>query len=305
MAGQDNIAVDCLIIGGGPAGLTAANYLARFRRQVLIADSGSSRAALISDSHNYPGFKSGISGPELLDLLRQQAIQYGAVLRHGTVSDLQRDQNGLFTAVMDGARIKAQKVLLATGFVDEKPVMPSMAEFIYSGAVRFCPICDGYEAMDQCVGILGPLSRVIPKALFLRTYTNNLVILATDKALKISGEDRKILNDAGIAIPNECISDLMMKDDTVTAIMESGKHITLDVLYPAMGAVIRSELAIKLGAKANAEGCLFVDSHQCTNVPGLYAAGDITLDLSQISVATGQAAIAATHMHNTLPPNPR
>lgn len=305
MAQKQEINVDCLVIGGGPAGLTAAIYLARFRRKVLVADSGASRAALIPETHNYPGFKSGISGAELLALLRQQALQYGALLKQGTVSALQRDRDGLFTAAMQDAVIKTSKVVLATGFIDEKPAMPSMAEFIYKGAVRFCPVCDGYEAMDQRIGILGPLDRVVKKALFMRTYSADLVLLPIEKDFVIIEDQRRQLEAADIIIPDEPIMDLMIRNDIITAVMQSGNETTLDILYPAMGAIIRSELAVELGAQTNAEGCLFVDAHQCTNIPGLYAAGDITLNLSQLSVATGQAAIAATDIHNKLPQNPR
>ena len=111
--------LDCLIIGGGPAGLTAAIYLARYRRQALVVDAGESRAALIPESHNYPGFQ-GIAGPALLERLRAQARRYGAELRRGTVSALARDGD-VFTAVADGERLRARTVILATGLVDKKP----------------------------------------------------------------------------------------------------------------------------------------------------------------------------------------
>ena len=297
--------LDCLIVGGGPAGLTAAIYLARFRRRVLLVDSGASRAALIPESHNYPGFTGGVAGPELLERLRRQAERYGAKLRGGTVEELQPGGDETFSARIDGEVLQARKVLLATGIVDEKPALPSMAEFIYRGAIRFCPICDGFEASDRRIGILGPLQRVMAKALFLRTYTPDIVILATDKDLDISDADREALRLVGIPIPHEPVADLVLAGGAVTAIMASGMRIELDVLYPALGAHVRSELATRIGSEANEQSCLIVDQHQRTSVPNLYAAGDVTFDLSQISVATGQAAVAATDIHNTLPLNPR
>jgi thioredoxin reductase (NADPH) len=296
---------DCLIIGGGPAGLTAAIYLARFRRNAVLFDTGSSRASLIPVSHNYPGYTNGISGPQLLDVLRQQAEHYGALLRQGKITHLEKDATEKFLAQAGNERIMAHTVLMATGIVDEKPSLPGMPQFIYSGMVRFCPICDGYEAIDKRVGIIGPLNRVIPKALFLRTYTPDLIMLVTDKDIQCSNEDIERLHGAGLRSPSEPVADVIMSGQKLTAIMASGASFELDILYPAMGAHIRSELATGMGAKADEDGCLMTDSHQCTSIPGLYAAGDITLDLSQISVATGQAAIAATAIHNTLPPNPR
>jgi thioredoxin reductase (NADPH) len=296
--------VDCLIIGGGPAGLTAAIYLTRFRRNVVLVDSGASRAALIPESHNYPGFPSGISGTELLAQLREHAERYGAVRERGKVEMLETCEPGL-RAKFDGGAITARKVLLATGIVDEKPALPSLPEFIYRGGVRFCPVCDGYEAMDKRIAVVGRLRRAVKKALFLRTYTRRLVVLALDREIRLADDDRAAFEQAGIPLPTEPLADLDTTATTIKATMASGAVIEIDVLYPAMGATVRSELATRLGAKANEAGCLIVNEHMQTTVPNLYAAGDVTLQLDQISVATGQAAIAATHMHNDLPPNDR
>jgi thioredoxin reductase (NADPH) len=294
--------IDCLVIGGGPAGLTAAIYLARFRRSIVLVDSGSSRAGLIPNTHNYPGFATGISGARLLEGLRAQAARYGAVLQPGEIESLEPAETG-FRARLDARAIAARKVLLATGIVDEKPALPSLAEFIYRGGVRFCPICDGYEAMDKRIAVVGPLHKAIRKALFLRTYSKHIVLLPLDHDVRLAGDDRKALQGAGIAVPTEPLADLDTTATTIKATMASGTLIEIDILYPAMGATVRSELAIRLGARANEAGCLIVDGEMRTNVPSLYAAGDVTLELDQISVATGQAVIAATHIHNTLPPN--
>ena len=296
---------DCLIIGGGPAGLTAAIYLARFLRNVLVVDDGTSRARWIPTSHNYPGFAHGISGPELLEILRAQAVEHGATLQSGHVESLSRDGESFVARLDNGRSVRVLRVLLATGIVDEKPSLPSIAEFTYRGAVRYCPICDGYEATDKRVGIMGPLDRIVSKALFLRTYTQDIVILPTDLDPNCNPEQLAALQEAGIPVPVMPVADLVILDDRVTAVMASGARIELDVLYPALGANVRSDLAVALGAESNDLGCMITDNHQRTSVPGLYAAGDVTFDLSQISVATGQAAVAATDIHNSLPRNPR
>ncbi len=294
---------DCLVIGGGPAGLTAAIYLARFRRHVVVVDEGKSRARYIKTSYNYPGFTHGIQGEQLLINLRTQASEFGAEIVTGKIESLEKEEGG-FIAQSESHIFKAPKVLLATGVVDEKPELADMDDFIYEGAVRFCPICDGFEASDKKIGILGPLKHIIPKALFLRTYSADIWMFPTDTA-ELQSEDEIKLRDAGIAAPKCCAIRIKASDRNVAVILNDGRCIEVDVLYPAMGANPRSKLAIDLGAGHNEADCLIADSHQQTSVPGLYIAGDLTTDLSQISVAAGQAAIAATHIHNSLTRNVR
>lgn len=291
---------DCLIIGGGPAGLTAATYLARFLRNVLVVDSGQSRASWIPVSHNSPGFPHGISGNDLLKLLREQAQRYGARIERGTVTKLEKTGDG-FTATAGDKKIYAAKVIIATGIVDEKPNLPRMPEFIYEGNVRFCPICDAYEAMDQRIAVIGPLRTAIRKALFLRSYSKDLTILSLDKAATLTPEEKNLLKEAGIEAPTCAVRDLYADGDCMTAELDDGSTARFDTLYPAMGAHVRSELALNLNAEHAKDGCIRTSDHHETSIDGLYAIGDISTELHQISVAFGHAAIAATHIHNALP----
>src|SRR5215212_21304 len=289
---------DCLIIGGGPAGLTAAIYLARYRRNVLVVDDGHSRAELIPASHNYPGFTGGISGSDLLRALRDQAERYGAVLQHGRVNDLQTADHG-FVATSGGAQFSASKVLLATGIVDESPELTGLRGAIYDGALRFCPICDAYEMMDQRIGVLGRAETVCKKSLFLRTYSRRVTLLATNEPKRIPEELSKELLEAGITVAPAPVIDVERKGELIEALLRDGTRREFDVIYPVMGCEVRSDLATKLGARANETGCVHVDDGQNTSVAGLYAAGDVVSDLHQISVALGHAAIAATKIHNS------
>jgi thioredoxin reductase (NADPH) len=294
---------DVLVIGGGPAGLTAALYLARFRRRVIVADSGESRAALIPESHNYPGFIGGIGGEKLLSRLRSQCRDFGAFLAEERIIDLV-ESGGVFAAKTEtGLELRAKAVIMATGLIDRKPALPHMPEFIYKGAIRFCPICDGFEAMNKKIGVLGFVQEAFKKSLFLRTYSREVNLLLLDDDIYFSSEQVRELAEAGIEIPRTAIVDLMEEGDKITAIDREGRRTSYDIIYPAMGAKVRADLALKLGAECNENGFLYTDAHQRTSVDGLYAAGDITTDLHQISVATGEAAIAACAVHNSLSRN--
>lgn len=296
---MDTSDLDCLIVGGGPAGLTAAIYLARFRRNVLLVDDGLSRARLIPETHNYPGFV-GISGNDLLAALREQAERHGARLREGRVDDLRKAEDG-FVASIGNDKIRAKRLLLATGIVDESPDLPGMKDAIYRGALRFCPICDGFEASDRRIGVLGPLRIAAPKAQFLRTYSRDVVLLPTDEPDQ-SSEQARALKDAGITL-EERVVDVERSGEKIAALFAGGRRLPVDVLYPALGCEVRSQLAAALGARCNDIGNLHVDDKQRTSVEGLYAAGDVVTDLHQIAVATGHAAVAATAIHNSLPRN--
>ena len=288
--------LDCLIIGGGPAGLTAATYLARYRRTARVVDSGESRAIQIPLSHNYPGFK-GICGAELLGRLRDQAMTFGADIRNGEVTSLS-ERNGRFVARVGGKRVEARCVLMATGLIDNSPTGAEASP----DSIRYCPVCDGYEAMDRRVGVLGSLQDAGKKAIFLRTYSRDVSVFATDDDWPESLTKSLLATGIKIFASDGCVST---RKGTVRVNDSSGQCLEVDVLYPALGCNVRSQMALKLGARGDDVGCLKVDEHQQTSVNRLYAAGDVVTDLHQLSVAIGHAAVAATAIHNWLPSNPR
>lgn len=294
-----NDPLDCLVIGGGPAGLVAATYLARFRRRVLVLDAGNSRAAWIPRTHNYPGFPDGIAGPELLQRLRAQAERYGAEVRRDFVTELTVTPEGFRAQGNDGA-IVARKVFLATGVVDAKPDLPNLYETIYEGTMRLCPICDGFEVIDQAVTVIGAKRQAVRKALFLRAYTPHLTVLSISPEPAPSDEELRRAAEAGIVIREEPILALEPDGDGLVATLGGGERLAIDVLYPALGCRVRNELGTALGAETGEDGCLVTDPHQRTNVPGLYAGGDVVDELNQLAVATGHAAMAATDIHNSL-----
>jgi thioredoxin reductase (NADPH) len=294
--------LDCLVIGGGPAGLLAAVYLGRYLRTVQVIDAGESRAAKIPESHNYPGF-FGIGGLEILRRLRAQAGEFGAQLVSGRVKSL-RKEGETFIASCPGGDVDARFVLLATGLVDHCPSVDGQPAECPSDVIRFCPICDGYEAIDRRIGVLGDIRAGGKKALFLRTYTRHVSLFLADETTA-DEEARKKLDNENVRILHNAKQIKIENNNTVVLVTtESGERYELDALYPALGCTVRSEFATILGASCNENGNLVVDDRQRTTVAALYAAGDVVTDLHQLSVAFGHAAVAATDIHNQLPRNP-
>jgi thioredoxin reductase (NADPH) len=297
--------VECLVIGGGPAGLAAAVYLARFRRTVTVVDAGASRAAWIPVSNNILGFPHGLSGSDLLTRLREQAAEYGATLVAGEVSGLTQRSDGSFDAALDGRSINAARVLLATGGLDVEPELPGLRDAVARGLVRYCPICDAYEVSGRKVALIAFGKCRVNEALLLRRYTEHLTVLTLGQDMEISEDDEHTLSEAGIKVLRTPVTSLRVEGDTIAAWhMDDGTQHCFDTIYSALGTRIRSSLATDLGATADEDGALIVDRHQQTSVAGLYAAGDVVAGLSQISVASGHAAIAATHLNAGLPFTP-
>jgi thioredoxin reductase (NADPH) len=295
--------LDCLVIGGGPAGLTASIYLGRFRRRVTVTDKGWSRAEWITLSHNLPGFPNGIAGPALLEAMRAQARLYGASLQTGVVDALRRRDDGRFTARLDGVELSASTVLLATGVIENKPPVPHLADAVKRGLIRTCPICDGYEAIGKRVAVLGTGEHAAAEALFLRTYSQDItLLLPADGADALSDETQRSLQSAAVIVTHVSVGAVSLDDHGVVALeVEDGQIHRFDLVYSAFGTTSQSQLANELQARTDPSGRLFVNEHQQTSVEGLYAAGDVVRGLNQISVANGEAAIAATAIHNALP----
>jgi thioredoxin reductase (NADPH) len=299
----DTVLLDCLIIGGGPAGLTAATYLGRFRRRVTVVDKGWSRAEWITRSRNVPGFPAGVGGPVLLDLMRTQARCYGASIEHGTIDTLTLDADGLFTVGCAGTSRTARSVLLASGVVENKPPLAHLADTVKRGLIRTCPICDGYEAIDKSIAVFGNGEHAAAEALFLRTYSARITLLLTAaETASLLDLTRAALQALDIHVSHVIIGSVGIDQDGVTVLTaEDGRQHRFDVVYSAFGTTPQGALAAAVGARVDAAGHLYTDEHQQTSVPGLYAAGDLVRGLNQISVAAGEAAIAATAIHNSLP----
>ena len=159
---------DVVVVGGGPAGLTAATYLRRFHRSCLVLDAGDSRARWIAESNNCPGFPQGVSGVELLRRMRDQATGFDTRFEAARVEQIEHDDDGFVLHGKDSAWC-ARCVILATGLSDKLPDAPWVEEAVACGAMRLCSVCDAYEASDSRIGVYGPSADIAAHGLFLRS----------------------------------------------------------------------------------------------------------------------------------------
>lgn len=298
--------VDVVVVGGGPAGLTAATYIGRFLRSCLVLDAGDSRAKWIPESNNCPGFPHGVAGVELLRRMKAQALEFGARFQAAEIERVERG-DPFFTlsgSLRPGeARSwRARCVILATGLADRLPDAPWVEEAVACGALRLCSICDAYEASDACIGVYGPSADIGAHGLFLRTYSTRVCLLPTDDG--DGGDDMREAIAAGVRVLATG-GRLDFDGERCRYAGPDGEAIVFDSIYPFLGSRTSAGIAAAAGAALSDSGEIVVDGEQMTNVPGLFAIGDVVSGLNQISVAVGQAAIAATRVHAMLPFVPR
>lgn len=285
---------DVIVVGAGPAGLTAAVYLGRFRRRCLIVDGGDSRARWIPTSHNIPGFTAGVGGEEFLAALKAQALKYGAQLHGGSVMSLTR-QGEFFHVGIEQGTLRSRFVLLATGVKDHIPALAGAQQAILRSLLRFCPICDAFEAIDKRIAVIGDGALGEREASFLRHYSDRVTLLHV-------GASEDTSREAQVSRPERVLIDqnqLRLLKDRVVLATPAGER-EFDVAYIALGCSAQIKMALELNAACDEHGALRVNAHQETSVPGLYAAGDVVRGLNQVVVAAAEAAIAATDIHNKL-----
>ena len=172
-------------------------------------------------------------------------------------------------------------------------------EALARGLLRYCPICDGYEVTDKRVGVIGTGDHGMKEALFLRGFTSDVTLIAPGAAHELDATCRAKLEDAGIVHVDGPCTPIRIAGDAIE-VTTPGGALRFDSVYPALGSTIRCSLAVAAGARATADGCLEVDDHQRTSIPGLFAAGDVVKGLDQISHAMGEAGVAATTIRNLL-----
>lgn len=291
---------DAIVVGAGPAGLAAALYLARYHRTPLVLHDGTSRALRIPLTHNAPGFPDGVAGPDLVARMQAHAESHGARFQTARVEAASREQSG-FRLDGEGRTWRCRTLVLATGILLNELDLPREIHeaAIVAGVLRYCPICDGYEATGRRIGVIGCDANGAGEALFLRSYSSDVTLMPLHNSDLTDGQEAA-LQRAGVDVQHGALSRLAPQDDRMEVMLDDRDDpLTFDVVYPALGCAPRNELARQLDMSLTEHGCAPVEAVRGYG-SGLFVAGDLVEGLDQISVAMGHGALAATCAHNWL-----
>jgi thioredoxin reductase len=303
---------DCIVIGAGPAGLSAALFLARYRRRVLTFHHNSPRNLYSHGVHGFLGH-DGILPTELLARGRDEVTKYAGLIVEGCVTKVERMADEHFRITTGGEQtvtqeFAARRILLATGLRDLTPDCPGFREF-YGGTVHHCPDCDGFEVTGKRVAVLGRGKAVVGFTLNLLTWTDQLTVITDGDAGDMTEEHRAKLAHFEIPITDKSIASLEGDKESCRierVCFKDGSTLDCDALFFNLGTEPASGLHTMLGCKLDEEcGLVWVDGDQQTSVRGVYAAGDLTPNSQLAIVAAAEGAMAAIQIHKSLIPEDR
>lgn len=305
---------DCIVIGAGPAGLSAALFLARYRRRVLTFHNSSPRNLYSHGVHGFLGHH-GITPRELLARGRDEVTKHGGLVIEGCVTKAERVGDELFrvtTGDAEGseasATFEARRLLLATGLKDLTPDCPGFRDF-YGVTVFHCPDCDGFEVTGKRVAVLGSGRETVGFTLNLLTWTDKLTLITDGRGDELTTEHRSKLAEFDIAVMDKRIARLEgdMEEHKLSRVcFDDDAALECDALFFNLGTIPASNLHEMLGCGLDEEcGLVAVDDEQQTSVAGVYAAGDITPRSQLAVVAAAEGAMAAIHVHKSLIPSNR
>jgi thioredoxin reductase (NADPH) len=296
---------DVAVIGGGPAGLCAALWLARYLHRVLVIDSGDPRNWETRSVNGYLGHQ-GIRPPELRAVGRAECSNYGVEFVSGIVDEAIDETGELFSVrLRDGATIQANRILLAIGIKDYWPDIPGL-ERCYGETIHVCPDCDGYETRGKETVVVGKGRKAVGMALALTTWTRQLVICTNGEKPDMSQillDELKALNIPVLEAPIKCV--ISKSSEIVGIDLEGGMSLDCERLYFAIGQYPADDLGAQLGCKRDEMGRLVIDERNHTSVKNVFAAGDIAPGPQLAIVAAASGAVAAIAIHASLVPETR
>jgi thioredoxin reductase len=296
---------DVAVVGGGPAGLSAALWLARYLHKVVVIDSGDPRNWETRGINGYLGHQ-GIRSPELRKLGRTEGEQYGAQFVSGIVDTAANETGELFEICMRGGKIiEARRIMLAIGIRDVWPDIPGLDQ-CYGETVHVCPDCDGYETRDKKTVVIGTGRKAVGMALALTTWTKEIVICTNGEPPDMKQDLFDILKPLNIPVLDSPITCVMSQNKEIRGVeLEGGMSLDCERLYFAIGQYPSDDLGTQLGCKRDEIGRLVIDEHNHTSVRNVYAAGDVAGAPQLAIAAAASGAIAAVAIHASLVPETR
>ena len=290
---------EVIIVGGGLAGLSAAIYLGRAKRNTLLIDAGKSMARWEPNIQNYLGCPNAISGAELIERARQQARRYQVRVRRDHIS-WARVRNRGFSLRGDQTFYTCKRLLLATGIFHVPPDIPGVKACL-GHSLFFCKDCDGYRVQGKKIGVYGWTTEAVQYALAMLVYSDQITIITDGHAPTWSSRCARWVREYQIAVYRQAVRRLGRNAHQIIGLeFDDGRNLPLDALFTTRGDVYFNDLAKNLRAKVNATGEIVVDPEMQTTVPGLYAAGCVTPANCQMIIAAGQGAVAAQAINRSL-----
>ena len=288
-----------MIVGGGPAGLSAALMLGRCLRRVLLCDAGEPRNVRSRAIHGYLT-RDGTSPAGFLRAARAELARYETVeLRAATVTDARPSSRGFRVELEGGAAVEGRKLLLATGVVDELPPVPGLSD-LYGTSVHHCPYCDAWEWRGHPLAVLGKADTGTGLALALTRWSPD-VVLCTDGPSPIEPDELHRLGGAGVRVCDEPLLRLEGRDGLLARIVFAGGHtLERSALFLACSQRQRSPLAERLGCTFTSRGAVDTGFCESTNVPGVYVAGDASKEAQFVVVAAAEGAEAGMAINKAL-----
>ncbi len=278
---------DVIVVGGGPAGISAAIYLRRFKRDVLVLMKDFGALGKAESIENYYGFPEPVTGVELLGRGIAQAERLGVKVAREEVLSIESDE--AFTVKTDQGVYHANAVLLSTGMTRVNLKVKHYADFIGRG-VSFCAVCDGFLHRQKKIGIVGSGDFMLEELEILRNFSSDLTVFTNGESLKHRPDQ--------VVIVTEPLLELIGSDH-LEGVKTQGQTVSLDVLFVAVGTASAADFALRIGAMME-RNQIVIDATFMTNIPGLFAAGDCIGGLQQVAKAVADGAGAGIAIHKYL-----
>ncbi len=292
---------DCLIVGGGIAGLQAAIQLGRYNHKTLVLDAGDGRSSICHSYHNILGYPDGISGPELREIGRQQAGEYGVEFVIGKAANAAKTDSGFEVTADSGDRYQSKTLLLATGIMDRIPPFPELMPTL-GVSVYVCPDCDGHEVKDKSTIVMGSGNAGANMALTLNYFTDEITYVNHENT-KVDEEIAVAMKGKGIHYVEGPIEKVLADGPDFRGVaLANGEEFLAERGFIAFGGnEVKSQLAQQLGVELHKNKHVLVDPRtKMTNIENVWAAGDVVAHSEQVTIAMGDGMQASIWIHKTL-----